>query len=78
MASPGAVFADKITGGSGQVSPVHRRLLRVGSSELIGFRHVWLQCGDHVLSEATLWYVPGRLRDAMNQQLRETSIPLAG
>jgi chorismate-pyruvate lyase len=75
MAPAGTVVADKITEGSRPVSPAVRRLLRVGANEPLVFRHVRLRCQDHVLSDALLWYVPGRLPSAMNEQLLETNIP---
>jgi chorismate-pyruvate lyase len=75
MAPTGAIVADRIGESSGPVPPVLRRLLRVGSNEPVGFRHVRLRCRNHILSEAMLWYVPGRLPGAMNRQLLETNIP---
>lgn len=75
MAPPGAVVADKIPTAAGQTPTAPRRLLRIGSNEPVGFRHVRLRCGDHVLSDALLWYVPSRVTEAMNRQLRETNIP---
>jgi len=42
-------------------SPEQRRRLQVGDAEPVRYRHVRLACGDHVLSEADNWYLPGRL-----------------
>ncbi len=52
-----------------------RQLLQVTPQEPIRHRHVQLKCGDLVLSEADNWYVPGRLSQAMNQQLDSTDTP---
>ena len=46
-----------------------RRVLEVGPNEPLGYRHVQLMCGDHVLSDARNLYVPRRLTPAMNQAL---------
>jgi len=52
-----------------------RRRLKVSEQEQVSYRHVRLLCGDHVLSEADNWYVPGRLTDEMNRLLETTDIP---
>jgi len=75
MAPAGAVVADKIVDGARPTPLAVRHLLRVGSSQPIGFRHVRLRCRDHILSEALLWYVPERLPSAVNRQLLDTDIP---
>ena len=38
-----------------------RERLHLASTDVVKFRHVRLQCGSRVLSEADNWYVPGRL-----------------
>ncbi len=49
-----------------------RRELGVTVDEPVRYRRVRLSCGDHVLSEADNWYVPGRLTPEMNQVLDAT------
>ena len=46
-----------------------RRRLEVDDQEPIRYRRVELVCGQHVLSSADNWYVPGRLTPEMNQAL---------
>lgn len=55
-------------------SPARTRL-KVGKHELLGYRKVRLMCGDHVLSEATNWYVPARLTAEMNAALDGSDVP---
>ena len=52
-----------------------RRDLQVDDSEPLGYRHVRLMCGAHVLSDAQNWYVPGRLTAAMNMTLANSDTP---
>lgn len=52
-----------------------RRRLQVSDDEPIRYRRVRLAWGDHVLSEADNWYVPGRLTAEMNRLLDATDIP---
>jgi hypothetical protein len=47
----------------------------VSAEELVQYRRVQLACGDHVLSEADNWYVPGRLSDEINRALETTETP---
>lgn len=56
-------------------SSEQRRRLKVGRDEVVRFRHVALVCGDVVLSQADIWYVPSRLTAEMNQQLDASDIP---
>jgi hypothetical protein len=56
-------------------SAEQRRRLQVGDAEPVRYRHVRLTCGDHALSEAENWYVPGRLRPEMNRLLETTDTP---
>ena len=56
-------------------TPEQRARLQVGPEEVLGYRHVLLACGDHILSEADNWYVPTRLTAEMNQALEQTDIP---
>ena len=52
-----------------------RGRLEVQPGEPIGYRHVELACGDHVLSEADNWYLPARLTKDMNDRLDTTDEP---
>jgi hypothetical protein len=56
-------------------SAEQRRRLQVGDAEPVRYRHVRLTCGDHILSEADNWYVPGRLSPEMNRLLETTDTP---
>jgi hypothetical protein len=51
-----------------------RAQLKVSADTPIGYRHVWLRCGNHVLSEADNWYVPSRLTADMNRALDTSDI----
>jgi chorismate-pyruvate lyase len=52
-----------------------RARLEVADDGAIRYRHVELQCGSRVLSEADNWYVPARLDPAMNRLLETTDTP---
>jgi chorismate-pyruvate lyase len=52
-----------------------RQRLQVSPTEEVKYRHVQLQCGSHVLSEADNWYVPVRLSAEMNRQLETSDTP---
>lgn len=56
-------------------TPAERALLAIRPDEAVGYRHVRLSCGGHLLSEADNWYVPGRLTAEMNHQLDATDVP---
>ena len=56
-------------------TPEQRQRLQVDPGEPVKFRHVELACGDHILSEADNWYVPGRLTAEMNRLLDTTDTP---
>ncbi len=56
-------------------SSKQRKRLKVGRGEPIRFRHVALTCGDIVLAQADIWYIPSRLTAEMNQQLNTSDIP---
>lgn len=74
-AGPAKVVAHLIPGVDKQASPEQRRRLDVGPNEPIRYRRVELACGDHVLSVADNWYVPGRLTPEMNHLLETTDTP---
>lgn len=52
-----------------------RETLGISSGEPVRLRRVRLACGDKVLSEASNWYVPGRLTPAMNAALDGSTAP---
>jgi len=56
-------------------SPAQRTALQVRAHDPVRYRRVELSCGDHVLSIADNWYVPGRLTAHMNEQLEHTQTP---
>ena len=73
--SASAIRALPIPGNAEPATPDIRALLGCSADEPVGYRHVRLFCGDHVLSEARNWYVPGRLTADMNRLLAETDTP---
>lgn len=52
-----------------------RARLKLGPTDPVGYRHVRLRCGTHLLSEADNWYVPSRLTPTMNRMLQTTQVP---
>ncbi|HWF00028.1 MAG TPA: hypothetical protein VG248_09555 [Caulobacteraceae bacterium] len=52
-----------------------RRDLRIGPGQSVRRRHVQLLCGEHVVSQADNFYLPGRLTPAMNHDLETTGHP---
>jgi chorismate-pyruvate lyase len=75
MAANPKIVAERVHDGDHGVPDAIRTLLKVGPTEVVGYRHVRLRCGAHVLSDADNWYVPGRLTAAINRQLDTTDIP---
>jgi hypothetical protein len=75
LADPARIVAERVSGAVKPASAEVRAALDVKSDELLGYRHVRLQCGDHVLSEADNWYVPARLTPEMNHALETTDTP---
>ena len=75
IASPAQIMARPVTGTPAKPPKDLRRLLGVGPKEALGYRHVELTCGSHVLSSAHNWYVPSRLTAAMNAALASTQVP---
>jgi hypothetical protein len=69
------ILAKLVRGNEKPASPETRQRLNVGPDEPVKHRYVQLTCGDHVLSEADNWYVPGRLTPEMNQTLETTETP---
>ncbi len=54
-------------------SQLHR--LRAGPPATVKFRHVCLNWGETIVSEAHNWYLPGRLTKNMNKLLETTDTP---
>jgi hypothetical protein len=52
-----------------------RQRLQVNEGDEVKHRRVRLRCGELVLSEADLWYVPARLTPQMNGLLESTDTP---
>jgi chorismate-pyruvate lyase len=52
-----------------------RQRLEIGPDEPVIYRRVDLTCGDHVLSRADNWYVPGRLTPAIDNTLETSDVP---
>jgi hypothetical protein len=69
------IRAKLVRGREKPASPETRQRLQVSADEPVKHRYVQLTCGDHVLSEADNWYVPGRLTPEMNQVLETTDTP---
>jgi chorismate-pyruvate lyase len=66
------ILAHRVIGIDKPANAEQRQRLRVGPEERVSFRHVRLQCGTRVLSEADNWYVPARLTAEMNRTLDTT------
>ncbi len=75
IAVPAEIIARPVQGAKGRPPAGLRKLLRIGQTEPLGYRHVELTCGDHVLSVAHNWYVPSRLTPEMNAALTSTQVP---
>ena len=75
LADPARIIAKRARGAEKPLPDTLRARLAIGQSETVGYRHVELACGSHVLSEADNWYVPSRLTPEMNQILDTTDQP---
>jgi chorismate-pyruvate lyase len=75
LADPAKILARRAHAARKVVPEEIRARLSVDADEPIGYRHVQLVCGGHVLSEADNWYVPSRLSAEMNHQLDTTDEP---
>lgn len=75
LAEPARIVARRLREAIKPIPEDLRALLKVDAVEPIGYRHVQLVCGTHVLSEADNWYVPSRLTTEMNQRLDATDEP---
>jgi hypothetical protein len=52
-----------------------RQALMLAPGQAVRYRRVQLMCGNHVLSNADNWYLPGKLTDAMNDALDHSQTP---
>ncbi|WP_342113686.1 hypothetical protein [Pseudoduganella sp. OTU4001] len=75
MATPARIQARLLRGSDKPASEEQRARLSVDAETPLKYRRVQLYCGEHLMSEADNWYVPGRLTAAMNQLLEETDTP---
>ncbi|MDR3388857.1 MAG: hypothetical protein P4L92_17560 [Rudaea sp.] len=75
LAEPVRILARRLHDGPKPAPGDVRARLGVDAAEPLGYRHVQLLCGEHVLSEADNWYVPGRLTGGMNRQLDTSDEP---
>jgi hypothetical protein len=75
LADPARIVAERVSDAAKPASAEVREALDVKPGEPLGYRHVRLKCGDHVLSEADNWYVPVRLTPEMNHALETTDTP---
>ncbi|MGD9544077.1 MAG: hypothetical protein AB7F41_05975 [Methylocystis sp.] len=75
MSAEPKIVARRVSGVEKEPSAETRGRLEVGETEPVKYRRVQLACGDHVLSEADNWYVPGRLSPEMNRALESTQTP---
>ncbi|HEY0024333.1 MAG TPA: hypothetical protein VGB24_15560 [Longimicrobium sp.] len=75
MAPEPRIVAEVLSGGARAPSPEQRARLQVDSGEVVRYRRVRLRCGEHVLSQAENWYVPGRLTPEMNRALEGSDAP---
>jgi hypothetical protein len=75
LADPARVYARRVRDAGKAIPDALRAQLRVDAAEPLAYRHVQLVCGEHVLSEADNWYVPGRLTPEMNRKLENSDEP---
>jgi chorismate-pyruvate lyase len=75
LADPVRIVAQRVRDAARPLPDELRAKLGVGAGEAVGYRHVRLTCGTHVLSEADNWYLPARLTPDMNRRLETTDEP---
>ena len=75
IANPAEIMARPVHGANARPPAELRKLLGIGKAEPLGYRHVELTCGGHVLSVAHNWYVPSQLTPEMNAALTTTQVP---
>jgi hypothetical protein len=74
LATPATIVAERVQGADKPIAPEVYAALKAGPGTPVAYRAVRLKCGDHVLSEADNWYVPGRLTPEMNHALETSDI----
>jgi hypothetical protein len=74
LADPATIVAERVHGVDKPATPEIRTALKLAPDAIVGYRHVRLRCGSHVLSEADNWYVPARLTPEMNHALDTSDI----
>jgi hypothetical protein len=75
LATPPVIVAKLVRGGGKAPTADQRTRLGVSDDGAVRYRHVLLQCGSLVLSEADNWYVPARLTADMNARLDTSDAP---
>ena len=75
LANPARIVARRVVAIDKPADAEVRAILAAKPGETVSYRRVELACGRHVLSTADNWYRPGRLTEAMNRQLAQTSTP---
>ena len=75
LADEPKIVARLIPGAMKPPTAEQRQRLQVGLADALTYRHVQLQCGSRVLSQADNWYVPSRLTAEMNRLLETTDTP---
>jgi chorismate-pyruvate lyase len=75
LARPARILARRMHADSKAIPEELRARLAIDASEPLGYRHVQLMCGEHILSEADNWYVPSRLTPEMNRRLDNSDEP---
>lgn len=75
MAPVPAIKARIVSGIEKALTSEQRVRLQIDAEEPVKYRRVELVCGEHVLSEADNWYVPGRLTRDMNGIVETTDTP---
>jgi hypothetical protein len=75
MAADATLHAHLLRDVQKPIPTADRQRLEIGPDEPVIYRRVELICGDHILSRADNWYVPGRLTPAIDSALVTTDIP---
>jgi chorismate-pyruvate lyase len=72
LAADSTIVAHRVNGIDKPADAEQRQRLHVSAADTVSYRHVRLQCGTRVLSEADNWYIPSRLTPEMNRLLETT------
>jgi chorismate-pyruvate lyase len=75
IAAPARILVERDRAAERAPDARQRASLGVTADTPVRYRKVQLKCGDHILSEAENWYVPGRLTPAMNGALDGSDEP---